>query len=230
MKLRRADKVNKLKDILYYLPLNKLITECIFTELFNLISYKKQEKIKCYHFDIDKKLSLYSDLLVRVIACENLYVNNSDLLFHESKYGKPYIKGYPDFHYNISHTRNAIVLVISTTPVGVDIEKIKKAALSIAKRFFAANEQDYIFKDNNDFCKRFYEVWTKKEAYIKYIGKGLSIPLNSFDILDENISKQIHTYERNDYIISVCSKSPNPNFNVIELSEIDLENLAIKCL
>lgn len=213
-----------MKNKLLYLTVSELIEPSAFYNLLGFASGKKQEQIKRFHFDIDKKLSLYADLLIRIIACQTLSIKNSEIEFEKEEYGKPYIKGNPQFHYNISHTKNAIAIAISDYPIGVDIEKIKKAELDIANRFFTANEQNYINKNKNKSDKRFYEIWTEKEAYIKYIGKGLSIPLNSFNVFENIISNRILTFEKDEYIISVCCEKLN--IQIQDISENELEGMS----
>ncbi len=151
---------------------------------------------------------------VRAFACKKLGIKNSEIVFEKGKHGKPYIKRYPNFHYNISHTRNAIAVVVSDNPVGIDIEKIRKAELQIANSFFTKTEQEYINEFSSKADKRFYKIWTKKEAYIKYIGKGLLMPLNSFNTLDETISQQLQTFEKGEYMISVCGEHLNEKHEI----------------
>ena len=87
--------------------------------------------------------------------------------------GKPYIIKQPDFHFGISHTKNAITVAFSKEPVGVDIEKIRDVDLKVADRFFTEEEQKYINSDVSLSCRRFFEIWTKKEAIIKKSGLKL---------------------------------------------------------
>lgn len=157
-------------DKLYFLSITDQMKQQ-FNYLLRFVSNGNQQQIRQYHFDIDRKLSLYFDLLVRTIANQTLDIKNNDIVFEKEKHGKPYIKGYPKFYYNISHTRNAIVRVVLNSPVGVDIEKIRKTEYGIAKRFFTANEQLYIEQAGLGSDNRFYEIWTKWESYIKCHGK-----------------------------------------------------------
>lgn len=217
-------------DKLYYLLINENVNNNTFSKLLKLILKEKQRQIKRFHFAIDKKLSLYAELLVRIMACQILGIDNVEIKFDKLEYGKPYIKNYPDFHYNITHTRNAVVVAISDNPIGVDIERIRKAELIIANRFFVTNEQTYINQIIDEADKRFFEVWTKKEAYIKYIGKGLSMPLNSFNVLDETISQQMKSFVKDDYIISVCVECPFKKYEIIEINEIQVESMAFSFL
>ncbi|MDD2362492.1 MAG: 4'-phosphopantetheinyl transferase superfamily protein [Oscillospiraceae bacterium] len=213
---------------LYFIEISEVIDIDEFNRLLLSVSKEKQERIMRFHFDIDKKLSLYSEVFVRTIICEMFNINNKEITFEKNEYGKPYLKGYPDFQFNLSHTRNAIAIAVSDKLVGVDIEKVKVADLKIAKRFFTKSEMDYIMQAMNDIDKRFYEVWTKKESYIKYDSKGLLMPLYSFDIFDNYISKFIKSFEKGVYIISVCSQCKN--IELIQLPESDIKNMAVELL
>lgn len=217
-------------NILYYLKISDDFYFEHFERLLFSVSVEKRKKIKGFHFNVDKKLSLYSEIIVRYVICRKFNINNSKIVFTRNEYGKPYLKDYINFYFNLSHTRNAIAVAISDKPVGVDIEKVGTAELIIANRFFNESEVAYITKTEIDIDKRFYEVWTKKEAYIKYIGKGLSIPLNSFDTLDNKVSKQIQTFEKDGYIISACSEYQNQMYEIVELSESDIESKAMEFL
>lgn len=204
---------------LYYMSVDEFLNKVTFKQLLSFLSKERQKQLMKLNYDIDKKLSLFAEIIVRIIICQKLNVNNSKLVFEKNEYGKPYIKGYTNLYYNISHTRNAIVVAFSDKPVGVDIEKVKHIESQIAKRFFTFEEQMYISKYPEKIDKHFYEVWTKKEAYIKYLGQGLSIKLNSFNVFSNVISKQIKSFEIDDYIVSVCSEYIDKKFEIVELCE-----------
>jgi 4'-phosphopantetheinyl transferase len=221
-----ALKINQL----YFLPVTDRIDQEEFNIFLGLVSNEKQEQVRRYRFEIDRKLGLYGELLVRCIACRILGIKNTDVVFGREEYGKPYIKGYPYFYYNISHTRNALAVVVADNPVGVDIEKLREAEPGIAKRFFAADEQEYIDNADSEKDRRFYDIWTKKEAYIKYLGKGLSMPLHAFNSLNPDISARISTLQKDGYVISVCGKEPKIQFETIELCEKEMEEMALSLL
>jgi len=179
------------------------LSDSIDCEFLSLVSNERQERINKFRFVIDRKLCLYSELLVRNQACKELGISNEEIIFERNKSGKPFLLNYPKFQFNISHTRNAIAAAFSSNEIGVDIESIKPSDLAIANRFFTPSEQEYITShDNPDYA--FYEVWTKKEAYIKHNGTGLSMPLNSFDVLDNQLKAMLQTFTIDTYIISTC--------------------------
>jgi len=207
-------------DKQYFLRLDEDIGLNFIERLLPLVSTKKREQIGKFKFDIDKALSLYAEIIVRYSICTVLGIKNTDILFEKNEYGKPHFKDYPELYFNISHTRNAVCVSILDKPTGIDIERIRIADIRIAERFFASNELKYIIaspKPNE--C--FYEVWTKKEAYIKYLGKGLSVPLNSFDVFNEDFECDIITTKLHDYIISIC----NTSNNCILIDEINLADI-----
>jgi len=88
--------------------------------------------------------------------------------------------------FNMSHSGNlaAYALVIDCE-VGIDVEKIelKRDMKGIARRFFSAEEcRDLMRLGGAEFDTGFFTCWTRKEAYIKAAGGGLSIPLSSFRV------------------------------------------------
>ena len=124
--------------------------------------------------------------------------NNKMAEIKKGPHGKPYFPG-TDIHFNKSHSGDFKVLAIAETPVGVDIEKVRKADLRVAKRF-CENEYNYITQKDSEH--RFFEVWTKKEAYLKYKGTGLNGGLDSFDVF--SLPEGITTFRFKEYFISVC--------------------------
>lgn len=209
----------------------------VFTELsdnaidnlfFKLLFYSSRENrqrfLKC-KYDIDKKLGLFAEFFVRHQICKELNISNQDIVFSKNEFGKPYLIDYPEFQFNIAHTHNAIVIAFSKQEIGIDIEKIKVPEFKIAKRFFTSSENNYIFSQKNPEYA-FYEIWTKKEAYIKYLGTGLSTPLKSFDVLDQKHSPYLHTFKIKEYLISTCCMGDmKTNLSFIILSEAEMQAL-----
>lgn len=218
---------------IYFVELNEVIDESTFSKLSTLVSVERQQQVKKKKFYIDQKLTVYSETLVRALACSLYETKNNDLSFTRNAYGKPQLKGFSQFHFNISHTRSAIAVAIAEEEVGIDIELIKEADFNIARRFFTKQEQSYIFAKVADKeieqQRRFYEIWTKKEAYIKYVGKGLFMPLKSFDVTQNSIQDKSYCIEKGGYIISICSKGiiNNKNIRIMQLSESDLLRLVL---
>ena len=216
-----------MNNAIYFVELDEKIKFLKYEPLLGLLSAEKRDRILKFHFDIDKKLGVVSDLLVRYLACVYLDVDNSELRFATNEYGKPFLEGKKDFHYNVSHTRNAVVVAVSNNSIGVDVEKIREYDSGIVKRFFCHKEQNYIKTSAETAKRNFFEIWTKKESYIKWKGKGLLIPLNSFDVLDDRLPCFFETFERGSYIISTFMKD-NRHFDFRCITEEWLYKMVCK--
>ena len=157
----------------------------------------------------DKRaLGLYARLLVRCLACRMLGAANEALSVQEGVHGKPYLAGHEDFCYNYAHSGAVLLLGVARKSIGVDVEQIAAVRAGVARRFFAPNEQEYVFADEESQARRFYEIWTKKEAYAKELGLGFSLPPRNFNTLDELISRRIWTRAAGGIAFSVSCEPP----------------------
>ena len=209
---------------LFYAKISCYIEDKKLETLSFLLEQDKRNRIFNYSIKDDKKNSLYSELFLRSKICKDLNLKNSDICFLQNKYGKPYLKSHPDYFYNISHTQNAFVVAISSKDVGVDIERVRNVDIHIAERFFTKNEIAYVTMLSYGMNERFFEVWTQKEAFTKFKGKGLTIPLNSFDVFETYISRKLKTIKTHNYIISVCNNDCNKELKFFEISEKKIED------
>lgn len=131
--------------------------------------------------------------------------------------GKPRISGQDAFHYNLSHSGNRVAIAWGDSPVGVDVQQMHMDASkrALAKRFFTPEEQEYIFGQPELTTQRFYRVWTGKEAYLKYLGTGLTKSLTSFSIFSPEIAAMLKTrFLPDGYCISLCSSDPDCLFEL----------------
>ena len=98
--------------------------------------------------------------------------------------GKPYLSEYPELSFNISHSGQTTFMVFGRNcHLGVDIEYWKPIEfLDIARHFFHETEYQKLVKCDSERTEAFFNCWTRKEAYIKAIGAGLSEPLSKFEV------------------------------------------------
>lgn len=94
--------------------------------------------------------------------------------------GKPILKDYPDIHFNISHSGKYVVCAVANVPVGVDIEGNRPINAAVAKRFFSAEENEWVSAADNQSVQeqRFFRLWTLKEAYAKATGQGIALSIS----------------------------------------------------
>ncbi|OQM46951.1 hypothetical protein B6A27_03380, partial [Anoxybacillus sp. UARK-01] len=163
-------------------------------------------------------------------------VNPLQVSLIKNKYGKLFInKLYEkEVYFNLSHTDNMILCGITKIGrIGVDIEKNDKNFLEIMNLVFTPEEIRYVNSFNNRLCKinAFYKIWTRKEAYMKMIGKGFSLDPLSFSvpaILDEDEDRRVLFYTHNfsnEYVFSIAVKN-NKGYGNIKyiVNNLNLEN------
>ena len=111
--------------------------------------------------------------------------------FDYNAFGKPSLIGEAALRFNVSHAGEvSLVAVAWNRQVGVDVEKIRGDSSdelvtlrNIARRFFAPNEVNRLLQlPEAALPQSFFTCWTRKEAFIKAKGAGLSIPLDSFEV------------------------------------------------
>jgi 4'-phosphopantetheinyl transferase len=159
-----------------------------FHSLVNLTSPEKKRKILGFRQMADAKRSLYAELLIRYLIEKRLGLSDERIVFELNEFGKPSLmKSEGDFHFNLSHSGDWVVCMLDSYPVGIDVEEIRPIDISLADRFFSPKEVEELRAEPiKDKLAKFFETWTLKESYIKAVGKGLSIPLNSFSILSHD--------------------------------------------
>lgn len=213
-------------------------------KLENYISKEKREKVNKFYKIEDKVRGLYGELLIRKMIIEKLNIKNKDIVLKTSKYGKPYLQGFENLFFNISHSGKYVVCSLDCNLIGIDIEEIQPIdAEGIAKNSFTFKEQNYILKEDKleEKIKRFYEIWTLKESFIKCVGKGLYMPLDSFSIYPDEKNNLILEYSEDknkyslkrievdkEYKMSVCSENPNLDLKINNISLETINDFFIK--
>ncbi|MBQ6893177.1 MAG: 4'-phosphopantetheinyl transferase superfamily protein [Oscillospiraceae bacterium] len=106
--------------------------------------------------------------LIKQAAAELCGVKEPVILRTEA--GKPYFKDIP-LKFSVSHSGRCVILAVSDREIGADVQYMAERSLDIAKRYFTDKEREYVGGD----IIRFYEIWTKKEAYAKWDGRGFAL-------------------------------------------------------
>ncbi|WP_304165860.1 4'-phosphopantetheinyl transferase superfamily protein [Lonsdalea britannica] len=133
--------------------------------------------------------STLAEGILRCLLSPLCHVLPHELTFARNPFGKPFLPQYPQLHFNLSHTQAAFAFAIAQgDAVGVDVEGNRgrvEHKRGVAKRFFHPDEADWLaqFCDEEAYVQAFIRIWTRKEAYLKALGLGLSKPLDSFSCL-----------------------------------------------
>lgn len=142
-----------------------------------------------YVFAKDRDQFVLCRGLLRQFLGSYLGVDPGDILFGAQDVGKPTLAGrFGDsrIQFNISHS-NQVALFGFTCDrqIGVDVEMLRSDVdvRGLADRFFSIQEREELSKVSNDLAHRaFFSCWTRKEAYVKAVGSGLQLPLDSFSV------------------------------------------------
>lgn len=222
---------------IYTLKVPVALGKDIYYKLIEKVSIEKRRRVERFSQLGDVYRTLLADVLVRSIISRTFQVENEEINFRYNDFGKPFVEMIPKFFFNISHSCEWIVCATSNSHIGIDIEKIRPIDIRIAKRFFSNEEyEDLIRQPKGTHLSYFYDLWTLKESYIKAVGKGLFIPLDSFSVKKyskDNISLSKSTDNNNnlffkqykideEYKLSVCAANQMFSKEVIarQLSEL----------
>lgn len=185
---RRYMKIRKNEVHLWYARDEQINDKDLLAKYHELLNDEERAQQKRFHFKKHQHQYLITRALVRSVL--SLYVHTippKAWEFGKNQYNKPYIKNSPlpfSLSFNLSHTEKMVILAVTLDRnIGVDIEFLSRrnTGLDIAKRFFSEPEfQELCALPVEQQERRFFDLWTLKEAYIKACGMGLAIPLNHF--------------------------------------------------
>ena len=184
----------QINEIALWIVENEQVTEQILLDKYHgLLNPEELKRLERFVFPGYKKQFLISRALVRTVLGQYLEQPPESLAFTRNAYGKPRIasieKSLP-ISFSLSHTNGLTVLAVSLSgELGVDVEHFTRKVniLKLANRYFSKQEYEELAVMGVKECdKRFYKLWTLKEAYIKACGMGLAIPLRDFSFSFRN--------------------------------------------
>jgi 4'-phosphopantetheinyl transferase len=152
-----------------------------------LLSTDERERAGHFHFERDRHRYIVGRGRLRQLLGQYLDLPPQKITFAYTDHGKPYLPpqpGQPDLRFNISHSQQFAVLAFAWgRRLGVDVEVIRPLTdiADLVRRFFAPAEVaawETVLPEQQ--ADAFFCGWTRKEAFIKAIGDGLSYPLDQF--------------------------------------------------
>lgn len=157
--------------------------------VFDLLSTDEQAKANRFYFEKDRNRYILARGGLRCILARYLAAAPQSLQFGYSQTGKPFlVNGPADAHlcFNLSHTHQvALYAVAWNRDLGIDVEQIQpnRDWEGIAARFFAPQENEMLQQLAPELrLHGFFNAWTRKEAVLKAIGQGLTIPLHQLTV------------------------------------------------
>jgi 4'-phosphopantetheinyl transferase len=142
-----------------------------------------------FHFDKDRNRYTRGRTALRILLGRYLAVAPGEIRFQYENHGKPEI-AQPDnprgLRFNSSDSGGLVLMAVTAgTVLGIDVERLRPVPdlVTIATRFFSAREvQALLAVSEGKRQEAFFACWTRKEAFLKATGVGLSYPLSAFSV------------------------------------------------
>ncbi len=186
---KTPDTLSLYKDYVdvWFCDIKKLLTD--INNFYSILS--QDERMRANKLKLEDKKQQY--IITRGYLRQRLSLftntNPEDFVFEYLKHGKPVLINhtrFSDITFNVSHSHDlALIAITQKHSLGIDIEKINHESdhLALTTRFFSQAEQsEFNTLSETIRAKAFCACWTRKEAFIKAIGDGISYGLDKFDV------------------------------------------------
>lgn len=153
---------------------------------YALLDQTERDRARGYRFARDRDRYVARRGQLRSLLAAEVDRPAFALRIIEDSLGRPFLADYPDLYFNLSHSNGRALFAIGHGfPVGCDLEwrNPELACPKVAARLFAPAECAALDAlPPEQWVAGFYNVWTRKEAFVKAIGQGLSYPLDTFTV------------------------------------------------
>ena len=197
------------------------ITPDIEQLLIDKLPPKRREKALRFRHS-GGRLSCILGYLLFLYGFRNIYKEKDLPDFNHTQDGKPFLKDYPDIHFNISHCNGAVACFFGSMSVGVDIQDMRDSSFNHIKRVCSDEEIERIenaAEPNLEFCR----IWSIKEALSKLSGKGI-IFSDIRNLSPRGVNLSTIFIEPNKYLTG-ASYDKNADFSIHKISLSQLINL-----
>ncbi len=158
-------------------------------ERLRLLSEEEAAQASRFAFEVDRNRFTAAHAALRLLVSGYLSRSPAEVAFRHNRWGKPEITegtGASRLRFNMSHSGDVILLAFAFgREVGVDVERIQEdfPVEEVASHFFSAGELEALGGyEGPEKARAFYRIWSRKEAFVKAVGGGLSIPLAGFEV------------------------------------------------
>ncbi|MEM8529462.1 MAG: 4'-phosphopantetheinyl transferase superfamily protein [Chloroflexota bacterium] len=185
----------------WYVPLKQPRT--VIQQFASLLAPDERQRAERFHFERDRHHYTVGRGVLRTLLGQYLQREPEQLEFHYGERGKPALVSTQQSRqicFNLSHSHERAVYAFAwDRELGIDIEYMRPLddAESIAEHFFSKREYQQLCALPHEAKKRaFFTCWTRKEAYIKACGDGLSYPLDQFAVsfVPEDMTQPLEVY------------------------------------
>lgn len=186
-----------MKEQIYVIKNDKGLSENIFQFLLQFVSKNKKERILKQFKRKEAENILLGDILVKYAIKKTFDIKVKDMIFSTDSNGKPYLCNFENIHFNLSHSGDYVVCVVSDKPVGIDIQKIVNVEDLLIRRVCSEEEYKTII-ESKDINNEFTKLWTQKEAVLKKTGQGINHNLKNC-----LKNQKVKSFKLDDYWLSI---------------------------
>lgn len=196
-----------------------------FARLTTLIDDEERRRATQFRFDRDRRRFIVRRARLREILSARTGITPAQLRFEAGSHGKPRLAVAP-CQFSASHSDERMLVAMGNEALGCDIERVIPNIdwQPLAERFFTRAERRALLTAP-DGLHSFFRCWTRKEAFVKGLGLGLSYPLDAFEvsaggqanILSGGGGWSLAGGKIDDYVFAVASRAP---FRITDIRHI----------
>ena len=171
------------------------VTETEVERMLNIVDEpQRSEALRFKH--LAGRFEHLKTWLMLIEMLKSMGVTNFELQYNE--HGKPSLLHYPDIHFNISHCKNGLAVVVDDKPIGIDIESFREPTPALVQKTMNETEAAQIH-NTEDFIR----FWTMKEAVLKLRGTGIVDDLHT--VLDgKGYRLETQVNREKQYVVTVA--------------------------
>ena len=173
------------KPLVSILDTHTLEDPSAFQDAFYKVSPSRQEKVTSCRFPEDKRLLLGAGLLLQQ-GLDALGICDAEISWTDT--GKPYLANCQELYFNLSHSGNFAACVFYHKEVGIDVQKICPVSDALIQKIATEEEASALLQLPKEAREEaFAKLWTVKESYLKYTGRGLLVSPKRVSLQDDHL-------------------------------------------
>ncbi len=153
--------------------------------LLALLTPPEQQRARRYHAEADYQRFVVGRAALRLLLGAGLGLPPTALCFAAGGNHKPILATAPELHYNVSHSGNWVLIALAPVALGIDVEKINPSFpfQELVDHSFGEHEKTFLARQAVPLAA-FYQLWTRKEAFVKATGQGINADFARVPALD----------------------------------------------
>jgi len=189
-------------------------------DLILILNTEERKRVERYYKDEDQTSFIICRAILKLILAAHTASDAKNINLDYDFNKKPFLASHPWLHFNVSHSEDFALIAVSRSKVGIDVENISNYFdyLSLLPEIFTENEIMFVQNAKNKIYA-FYSLWTRKEAFVKGIGKGIDDDFKHTPSLDGS-----HTIDT-----SILKTTKNWQVYSFNLEDHYLGSVAFEC-